>query len=185
MPAFIKPCCEDASVGIDKDALVFTKEDLSRTVSSKLKSCPAGLMIEEFLPGKEFNVSFIGKPPYEMLGISIMDYSKVNAKRPFMSYEAKWLKQSADFNKLIPKVIDREKYGKFEKEIIHLCRKAAKAIGCESYFRVDLRQKSDKVFIIDINPNPDINTDSGFVREAYSAGYTYEDTIYKIVSAVI
>ncbi|MCG2711811.1 MAG: ATP-grasp domain-containing protein [Candidatus Omnitrophica bacterium] len=185
LPAFIKPCCEDASVGIDKDALVFTKEDLSRAVSIKLKNYPAGLIVEEFLPDKEFNVSFIGRPPYEMLGVSSMDFSRVNASKPFMSYEAKWLKQSTDFNKLIPDVIDRDKYGELEKEIVDLCRKAAQAIGCESYFRVDLRQKDDKVFIIDINPNPDINTDSGFAHQAYSAGYSYEEIIHKIVCLTV
>jgi len=181
LPVFIKPCFEDASVGIDKDALVFTKEDLSQAVSIKLKNYPAGLIIEEFLPGKEFNVSFTGRPPYEMLGISMLDYSQVNADKPFMSYEAKWLKQSPDFNQLIPAVIDRKEYGELEKEITDLCCQAAQVIGCESYFRIDLRQKKDKVFIIDINPNPDINTDSGFTRQAYSVGYSYEEIIYKIV----
>lgn len=181
LPVFIKPCCEDASVGIDSDALVFTEEDLTRAVNFKLKDYPAGLIVEEFLPDKEFNVSFIGNPPYEMLGISMMDYAQVNAEKPFMSFEAKWDKQSADFNKLTPGVIERNKYGKLESEIIDLCRKAAMVIGCESYFRIDLKQKSNKVFIIDINPNPDINTDSGFMRQAYSAGYTYEDVLGKIV----
>ncbi|MBI4846791.1 MAG: D-alanine--D-alanine ligase [Candidatus Omnitrophica bacterium] len=181
LPVFIKPCCEDASVGIDKDALVFSRKDLNRQASSKLKKYPAGVIIEEFIPGKEFNVSFIGKPPYELIGISVMDYARVNASKPFMSYEAKWVKQSPDFSKLIPEVIDRNKYGELEKEIADLCRKASSVVGCENYFRIDLRQKNDKLFIIDINPNPDINTDSGFSRQAYSAGYSYEEIIYKIV----
>ncbi|MFH1459380.1 MAG: D-alanine--D-alanine ligase [Candidatus Omnitrophota bacterium] len=185
LPVFIKPCCEDASVGIDQDALVYTKEDLSRAVRNKLKNYPAGLIIEEFLPGKEFNISFIGNPPYETLGISVMDYTQPNANKPFMSYAAKWLKQSLDFNRLIPQVIEKQKYGKLEKVIIALGSKAAQVMGCESYCRVDLRQKNDKLFVIDVNPNPDINTDSGFAHQAYKAGYSYEEIIHKIVCLTI
>lgn len=185
LPVFIKPCCEDASVGIDKDSLVFTPEHLNKAIKLKLQSHPEGIIIEEFLAGNEFNVSFIGKPPYEMLGVSIMDYAKVKAQKPFMSYEAKWEQQSADFNKLIPQVIKKEEYGDLEKRITSLCIKAGQAIGCAGYFRVDLRQNNNKIFIIDINPNPDINTDSGFTRQAHSAGYAYEEIINKIVCLAI
>ncbi|MFH1063402.1 MAG: ATP-grasp domain-containing protein [Candidatus Omnitrophota bacterium] len=185
LPVFIKPCCEDASVGIDKDSLVFNQENLDNAIKLKLQNHPEGIIIEEFLSGNEFNVSFIGRPPYEMLGVSVMDYAKVKAQKPFMSYEAKWEEQSADFNKLIPRVIEKNAYGTLEKEIVDLCVKAAQAIGCEGYFRVDLRQNNNKIFIIDINPNPDINTDSGFARQAYSAGYNYEEIINKIVCLAI
>jgi len=182
LPVFIKPCCEDASVGIDKDSLVSNQEDLNKVINLKLQKHPEGLIIEEFLSGNEYNVSFIGQPPYEMLGISIMDYSKVNAQKPFMSYEAKWERQSPDFNKLIPQVIAKNQYSDLEKQIADLCVQAARNIGCSGYFRVDLRQSNNKIFIIDVNPNPDINNDSGFARQAYSAGYTYEEIICKILS---
>jgi len=185
LPVFIKPCCEDASVGIDKDSLVSNQEDLNKIINLKLQKHPEGLIIEEFLSGNEYNVSFIGQPPYEMLGISVMDYSKVDAQKPFMSYEAKWEEKSPDFNKLIPRVIKRKQYGDLEKQITNLCVQAAQKIGCAGYFRVDLRQGNNKVFIIDINPNPDINNDSGFSRQAYSAGYTYEEIIFKIVSLTV
>jgi D-alanine-D-alanine ligase len=48
-----------------------------------------------------------------------------------------------------------------------------------------MREKDGELFVLDVNPNPDINRDSGFMRQAYAKGYTYEDVIEKILKSAI
>lgn len=179
-PLFVKPCSEDASVGICKDSLVCDKEELIAAVKKRLKHFSKGVIVEEFLPGKEYSVAFLGNNYYEALGVSEIDYSRYEGFLPFLTYDAKWESKTCEYHVVMP---DYEpKINKtFKKDIINLSGKAAKALGCRGYFRVDLRQKSGNFFIMDINPNPDINKDSGYMKLAYSRGYTYEAIIKRIV----
>lgn len=179
-PLFIKPCREDGSCGIYQDSLVCNKEELSAAIKKRLKNFPEGVIAEEFLPGREYSVAFLGNNYYEPLGISEIDYSRYGGLPPFLTYDAKWEKKTLDYRVIVPDYepkISRT----LKKNIIDLSGKAGEALGCRSYFRVDLRESAGKFFIIDINPNPDINKDSGYIKLAFAKGYTYDAIIEKIV----
>jgi D-alanine-D-alanine ligase len=179
-PLFVKPRSEDASVGIYKDSLVYKMEQLAPAIKKRIKHLSKGVIIEEFLPGKEYSVAFLGNDCYEVLGVSEIDYSRYEGFSPFLTYNAKWETKTREYNVVMP---DYEpKINKnLKKDIINLSGKAARALGCRGYFRVDLREKHGNFFIMDINPNPDINKDSGYMKLAYSSGYTYETIIERIV----
>jgi D-alanine-D-alanine ligase len=66
-----------------------------------------------------------------------------------------------------------------------MCLKAGEVMGCRGYFRVDFRERNGEVFILEVNPNPDINTDSGFSRQSAAAGYDYSDMIAKLVEIAL
>ena len=48
-----------------------------------------------------------------------------------------------------------------------------------------MREHSGRLCVLDINPNPDINNDSGFMKQAYGKGYTYTETVARIVNAAL
>lgn len=193
-PLFVKPCADDGSCGIHKDSLVCNKEELFSAIKKRRKYFPGGLIVEEFLPGKEYSVAFIGNNHYEVLGISEIDYSQckkfcpghkhgmkgLSEIVPFLTYEAKWKNKTLDYHLTMPDYEPKIRKN-LRNNIISLAKKAAKALGCRGYFRVDLREASGALFIIDINPNPDINIDSGYIKLAYNRGYTYGAIIEKIV----
>jgi D-alanine-D-alanine ligase len=179
-PVFIKPRAEDASVGIDKNSLIFSKEKLLSILKPRLNKFPAGLLVESFLPGEEYSVAFAGNGPYEILGISVINYSLYKGLLPFLTYASKWEKKAREFKKIQPSrnaEIDKD----LKRRIVSISKKAANALGCKGYFRVDLRTKKGKVFIIDVNPNPDINEDSGYIKTACQKGYDYAGIIGKII----
>jgi D-alanine-D-alanine ligase len=183
-PLFIKPNLEDASVGIDSHSLVEDKNHLQKYLREKLAQFPAGVVVEEFIAGREFACGFLGNYPYEFLNTSVINYEEHSDCKPFLSYSAKWNKRTLEFRKVVP-VINNRLDEALKERIIRLCRKTGNIFGCRGYFRVDLREKNGLLYVLDINPNPDINFDSGFMRQAYSKGYNFNEVILKIAKSAI
>jgi len=183
-PLFVKPALEDASLGIDEDSLLPDPSYLSRTIERKLREFPSGLIVEEFIPGAEYNVGLLAEYPYEIVGVSVIDYYHYNDFLPFLSYRAKWEHRTDEYKAIIPG-INPVLPSKLRKQIEDLARRAGECLMCQGYFRVDIREKDSRLFVLDVNPNPDINVDSGFMRQAYALGYKYEDIIERIVKFAV
>ena len=183
LPFFIKPCFRDSSEGIDADSVINERSDLERVIREKLKTSREGLILEEFIPGAEYNISCLSGKKAELLGVSIMEYHRYPGCSPFMDYEAKWNVKSDRYKKLVPRVIPLTRLdAKLKKEIKGLCGDISRMFGCRGYFRIDVREKDGRLYILDVNPNPDINEDSGFIKQAYSRGYKYHDVIKIIIN---
>jgi len=65
-------------------------------------------------------------------------------------------------------------------KIGRVCRAAYRAMRCRDYARVDLRVRNDRVYVVDVNPNPDINSESLLVIAANMVGLSYEEVIARI-----
>ena len=52
------------------------------------------------------------------------------------------------------------------------------------YGRIDVRMdERGRVWVIDVNPNPDLSPSAGLARQASAAGWSYGDLIARIVDA--
>lgn len=178
-PFFIKPCQEDGSVGIDASSMA-DEEDLKEVVSRKLVEFPRGIIVEEFLPGYEFNVGILGNEPYEVQSVSMLDYSRWAHRNPFLGYSSKWDPSDEDFRM---KFVDLGmNFPMLERaRIMDTALKAGRALGCSGYFRVDLRERDGEIYVLEVNPNPDINIDSGFARQCRTRGLAYPEMVESIV----
>ncbi len=183
-PVFVKPCAEDASVGIEADSLVADRARLGEALEKRLRRFPQGVIVEEFIGGKEYNVGFIGDRPPRLLGISVIDYSRWRELPPFLTYRGKWKKRTGEYRKILPSPEAKLAAGS-KNRIIELAARAGEILGCRGYFRVDLREKGGVFFVLDVNPNPDINQDSGFVRQAGVGGRGYPEVIMEILKSAI
>jgi len=183
-PLFVKPCCEDASVGIDDHSLVMNRDALSCIVPEKLAQFPDGIIVETFLSGIEYNVGCIGISPYEVLGVSVMDYGMFPELPQFMTYGAKWEPATEEFHRLLPDPV-AEIMPAVRQQLERLAVKAGQALSCCGYFRIDFREHRGTLWVIDVNPNPDINRESGLVRQASARGMTYAQVLDKIIKTAI
>ncbi|MDD4013471.1 MAG: ATP-grasp domain-containing protein [Candidatus Omnitrophica bacterium] len=180
-PMFLKPCFEDASMGIDDSSLVRDKKSLFKVAEEKLKLFPKGLVAEEFLPGGEYAVGIIGNGPYEVLGLSVLDYTKFKGMSSFLTYDSKWVSNTPEYGLMMPS-LDEPISPAFKKKVLGTALKAAEVFGCSGYFRVDMRERDGESYVIDVNPNPDITEGSGFMRMAKKSGIGYIEMLEKIVS---
>jgi len=178
-PVFVKPAFEDASLGICPASFVSDMDSLEQTVRKKLEDFSEGLLVEEFIPGMEYNVSFFGGDSFLLNGISVLDYDGYPDCVSYLNFNGKWNEQSAEYEKFMPRVIDRSDPA-YREDVIDISRRAGELLGCSRYFRVDLREKDGRIYVLDVNPNPDISPDSGFGRQALANDLAYEDVVIRI-----
>jgi len=183
-PLFVKPCYQDASLGINNESLVTDQTQLRQQVELKLQTFDQGLILEEFITGQEVNIGLIGSYPYEILGISVLQYSKRKDLPLFLTYAAKWDETAPEYHKLMPS-LDIALEEKIKDQIIELSRKCGQLLDCRGYFRVDLREMNGQYYVLDVNPNPDISQESGFMKMGLAKGLAYEDVVEKILLSAV
>src|SRR5262249_17390938 len=61
-PAIVKPACQDASIGIDQGSVVTDQAQLDARVEYILGRYGPPVLVEQFIHGREFHVSFVEEP---------------------------------------------------------------------------------------------------------------------------
>jgi len=182
-PVIVKPLYEDGSYGIDSDSVVNNEKDLTKKIELVFKRFKEPAILEEFIDGRELNVSIVGNGDnLNILPISeILFTGKTNNISKICSYEAKWAKKSRLYKSAVP-VCPAELPDSVKKHVMSVCRRVFKIMDCRDYARIDIRLDKNKIpYIIDVNPNPCLGLDGGFVRSAKRAGMSYEQIIGEIL----
>jgi len=178
-PIIVKPLHEDGSLGISKESVVFDDEALSRQIQYVIEKYHQPALVEEFIDGRELNAGLLeinGK--VGVLPISEIDYSEFPERVPkICGYEAKWVTDSIEYQKSKP-ICPAPLEWVVKKRVEYIAVKAFKLFGCRDYARVDIRiDRNGKIYVLEVNPNPDISPESGMTRAIKAQGMTYEDFI--------
>jgi D-alanine-D-alanine ligase len=185
-PLIVKPGREDASLGINSGSVCHTVEKLEKQVQYIHTVYVQEALVEEYLDGREFNVSVIGQQNPEVLAISEIDFSGLPEGEPkIVSYRAKWDEESSLYSSTIP-VCPARIPKRLETRIKDIAIRSYRCIGCRDYARVDMRTDArGGLYVLEVNPNPDISPKAGFARAAHAAGYSYSDLIQRISEAAV
>ncbi len=178
----LKPIWEDGSLGLDEDS-VFTCSN--RAILEKIKTLPSeNYFIEEYIDGREFNVSLLAAqdgpmilPPAEML---FVDYPEEKPK--VVGYTAKWREDSFEYQhtqRIFPADSQSQSLCRTLSEIAGKCWKDFSLRG---WARVDFRiDQQNRPYILEINANPSISPDSGFVAATREAEIPFPVVIDNIL----
>ncbi|MBS7634309.1 ATP-grasp domain-containing protein [Candidatus Bathyarchaeota archaeon] len=181
-PLFVKPLKEDASIGISKRSFVRDVEELKAQVDYVNKVYGQPALVEEYIDGRELNVSVLGDDDPLVLPISEIIFDFQEGPK-IVDYASKWLKESEEYARtkpVCPADLDDEVRGLVE----DVALKAYRALRCRDYARVDIRLESrTKIpFVLEVNPNPDISPEAGFNRSLKAANITFEDFIMRVLN---
>jgi len=174
----IKPRAEEASVGITEASV----RSFSTIREIKGLFEEGDVFAEEYIDGREFNLSILPGgdvlPPAEMLFI---DYPPTRTR--VVGYEAKWEEDSFAYQHTKRTFSFPEEDALLLKVLTDLAKETYTLFGASGYARVDFRvNKAGEPFILELNSNPCIAPDSGFVAAAAEAGYSYERLIETLIT---
>ena len=185
-PLIIKPAREDASAGVDEKSVVYDRAGLLAQLERVFAEFDPPILVEEFIEGREFHVGMLGNDPGEVLPPLEYDFSDMPENQPsLISYAAKWDPLAEVFHRVAAHCpADMTK--RLAKRIDEVALRAYRVSGCRDYARLDLRVSADNhVYVLEVNPNPDLTEGVSFMHSAEEAGYTFSKTLRKIVEMAL
>ncbi len=182
----IKPVSGSASDGIDDTSVLRDPLDLERVSASKLDALANGTaFIEEFIEGREFAVSLLEGPagPQVLPPSEILFQGFAPDKPKIVGYSAKWDKDAFEYRNTPRRFQFPAADGPVLSRLGDLAVRCWNAFGLGGYARIDFRVDGRGVpRVVDINPNPCLSPDAGFLASADRAGLTATDVVERIVS---
>jgi D-alanine-D-alanine ligase len=164
-PCIVKPADQDGSVFIHHDSVC---ED-SPSVTRALERLTEPVVIQEFLPGREFAVTLWGRIEPEHVSIGETKFLK---GLRLITYPAKWETGSEDFANS-PFSYDFDLDADLTAAIVAMARAAWRAVGARGYLGLDVRlDASGAPKILDVNPNPDPGPEMH--RAVLHSGWTWK-----------
>ena len=183
LPLFVKPLHEGSSKGITDGNLCWDRAHLLKQTKFLLENYNQPVLVEEYLPGKEFTCAVLGNGEEAMvLPIVGMNFETLpKGALPIYSFDAKFVWDRPE-NPLdifqCPARITRELQASIERVTLD----AFRVLGCRDWARIDVRLDAAGVpNVLEVNPLPGILPDpadnSCLPKAARAAGIGYEELI--------
>lgn len=178
-PLFAKPVAEGTGKGINAASKITDKRMLEATCTSLLETFKQPVLVETFLPGREFTVGIVGNGA-EARSVGIMEVILLDNSEPDVySYHNK-----AFFEDLVEyrAVDDRE-----AQKAIEVALACYRVLGCADAGRVDLRSDGNGLpNFIEINSLAGLHPEiSDLSILAAKSGINYQELISRIIGAAL
>jgi len=181
-PLLMKPRWQDASIGIDQESLLRSPVGIEVALAAHFQRF-GPLVVEEYLEGREFNVSLLGYPDPKVLPLAEIDFTGFPAGLfQIVGYRAKWDEDSPEYcttNRVFPSNLPAalaDGLRRVAAECFHL-------FDLRDYGRVDLRLDGrGRVQVLEINANPCLSPDAGFPAAAAASGLGYTAMVNELLN---
>jgi D-alanine-D-alanine ligase len=173
-PCIVKPADEDGSYGIWTGSICENTADVARARSH----LTGPVLVEEFLPGREFVVSLWGERAPDHVSIGETEFQ---GGIRLITYAGKWRVDSVDFRDT-PLTYDPDIAPDLRDAIVAAARGAWRVVGARGYLRVDVRLGADgRPRVLDVNPNSELTPGVGMHRAVVEAGWNWVDFVRNLV----
>jgi D-alanine-D-alanine ligase len=173
----VKPRSEAASFGL---RFVERAVDLQKAVHGVLDEFKQPVLVEEFIEGREVNVSLLGNNPPEVL--PVLELMLQEAERKTYDREVKFSHGNGQIRRVCPASLPEETAA----QIRDVSVRAFEALNICDYGRVDIRlDRQLRPYILEMNSMASINPTSSFVEAARVTGYTYTRLMNRILEVAV
>ena len=121
------------------------------------------VMVERFVPGREFTVAVMGCRPLAV--------TEITTGRGFYDYDAKYAPGGS--RHVVPAQVEPTVYD----EAMTLAMRAHRALGCRGVSRADLRYDGRQLYMLEINTQPGMTPTSLVPEQAAYAGISFPDLV--------
>ncbi len=186
-PVIVKPNFEGSSKGITQESVIEDPLRLHEAVAAALTRYPAGLLVEEFIAGRDVTVPFLEKAAPDRSGVLqpveyVIDAALAGERRhAIYDYELKTRLDKA------VSVRAPAKLSRAQKERIH--EQAAtvfRALGIRDLGRIDFRVADDgKVLFLEINALPSLEPGAGIYVSAALEGLHADAVLGAVIGSAV
>lgn len=183
-PLIIKPNTEGSSKGITQKSIVENKVECKKRIDELLQKYPSGVLVEEFIAGKEISVPMLEAYPGQILEIveHVIDTQTMKVKYNIYDYDSKLIENNPYIKTVCPAKISENEYG----QIMEMSKKIFRILDCRDFGRIDIRLSLDGVpYFIEINPLPSLLPDAAVAEAAKVKGINYTNVIDMILKSAI
>lgn len=177
----VKSDTEHASVGLDSGSVVNSLADAIGLINKKEKVSGGKWFAEHYIDGREFNCAILERPgskPQWLSPAEIVFNNYPVASAKIVDYKAKWEKESLNYTSTQRKVFFSSQDQALLNEMKAISFRCWKIFGLSGAVRVDFRvDAKGQPWVVDINANPCLSADAGFMAAASRQGMTSQDVV--------
>ncbi|MBW6480627.1 MAG: hypothetical protein K0B37_14460 [Bacteroidales bacterium] len=185
-PFLVKSLWEHASYGLDENTqlLFHTREELMERMRKERN--PRDFFCEEYIHGREFNLSLLAGPDGpEVLPPAEIRFNYPPEKARILGYKAKWEEESFEYKNTVRTFHFNKQDEPLISKLKEISLQCWKVYGLKGYARVDFRvDEKGNIYVLEINANPCISPDSGFVAAARQSGIDTREIVKRIVEDI-
>ncbi|MDD2238046.1 MAG: P1 family peptidase [Kiritimatiellae bacterium] len=180
-PLMIKPNSEGSSKGITKDSVVENETEARRHLAAILEQYPAGVIVEEFIVGRELSIPFLEAFPGKMLNIveHTFDLKRLGSRYNIYDYE---MKQGGAAAEAVQVVCPAQINAQEEAAVMDMAQRVFDIMSCQDMGRVDIRLHEDgRPFFIELNPLPSLHPNASLITAAKVNGLDFKNVMRLVI----
>jgi D-alanine-D-alanine ligase len=189
-PLIFKSVWEHASIGLEDDCIIRTGDlrKLQTELENRKERLGGEAFAEKYIDGREFNLSLLGKKGnVEVLPPAEIVFRDFPAGKPrIVGYRAKWDDGAFEYHNTPRSFNFPEEDSVLLETLETISRSCWGIFGLRGYARVDFRVDREGLpWVLEVNANPCLTPDSGFVAASEKHGLTYTELITGIVEQAL
>jgi D-alanine-D-alanine ligase len=192
-PVILKLTAEHSSIGIEATSVCFTADEVKARAAFLLERFQQPVLIEEYVGGREFYVSFYGDP---LMPLPLMEHTFEGLPAgylPIRTFDMKWFNDPGKSGEQphsptdtrwaqpVPLRRPSVESGAGLEDLERVCKRAFEVVGGRDWGRVDLRLDRGGIpMIIDVTPNTYLGPSAPCAKAAAVAGLNYDALVAAI-----
>ncbi|AKQ65888.1 D-alanine-D-alanine ligase [Myxococcus hansupus] len=184
-PVIVKPNFEGSSKGITQDSIAETLDEVRLKVASALEKYPSGVLVEEYISGRDLAVPFLESVDNDYDGVlTPVEYvidPVVTAGRKYAIYDyaLKTSREGAVSVRAPAQISPR-----MAEDIRRMAQKVYQALDCRDLGRIDIRLSDAGVpYFLEINALPSLEPGAGIYAAAELDGLHLDGVMNAIITS--
>jgi len=173
-PAIVKPKMEAVSFGLQ---IVHDIDGLRRAVAQTIEEFQQQVLVERFIPGREFAVGLLGNNPPEVF--PVLEIDLLGDPNAIQTMEDK---KKRPRGKICPADIPAD----LSEKLVNLSIRAFNALHLRDFARVDIRVDANgQVYILEINSMASLGASGSYVHAASKMGMDFKQLVNKMLDVAV
>jgi D-alanine-D-alanine ligase len=187
-PYIVKSIWEHASIGMEDSSVAGDPSALAAEIERRaVREGIENLFVEGYIEGREFNLGLLSAP--DAAGQQVLPPAEIQfvgypeGKPRVVGYRAKWVDGSFEYGSTRRRFSFPPEDQPLLAALADRARECWELFGLRGYARVDFRvDEAGRPWILEINANPCIAPDAGFLAAAGRAGVSIDEVVARIIA---